>query len=180
MNTQCEYLGCYREEQRFSQWWLYLLVSALAIGDTTLFGFAMVKQLALGQPWGDRPMSDSALAIMGPLFILFGWAVVWLVCWMRLWVEVRESGVFIRFRPFVRREILFRDLRGCEARTYRPIWEYGGWGIRFGRRGMAYNVSGNRGVQLELVKGKSLLIGSQRAEELALAIQAGMQREGRG
>jgi hypothetical protein len=37
---------------------------------------------------------------------------------------------------------------------------------------MAYNVSGNRGVQLELVSGKRILIGSQQAEELAAAIEA--------
>jgi hypothetical protein len=45
--------------------------------------------------------------------------------------------------------------------------------------GLAYNVSGNRGVQLELVNGKSILIGSQRAGELALAIQEGLKRQGR-
>ena len=58
-----------------------------------------------------------------------------------------------------------------EARTYRPILEYGGWGIRYTMgRGWAYNVSGNQGVQLELASGKRILIGSQRAEELARAI----------
>jgi hypothetical protein len=35
---------------------------------------------------------------------------------------------------------------------------------------MAYNVSGKEGVQLELANGKRILIGSQRAEELARAI----------
>jgi hypothetical protein len=59
-----------------------------------------------------------------------------------------------------------------EARTYRPILEYGGWGIRYSPfgQGCAYNVSGNRGVQLELADGQRILIGSQRAEELARAI----------
>jgi hypothetical protein len=36
---------------------------------------------------------------------------------------------------------------------------------------MAYNVSGNRGVDLRLTNGKSLMIGSQRPEEFALALQ---------
>ncbi|NLK25486.1 MAG: hypothetical protein GX307_02790 [Euryarchaeota archaeon] len=36
--------------------------------------------------------------------------------------------------------------------------------------GKAYNVSGNRGVLLKLKDGNSLLIGSQRAEELDAAI----------
>jgi hypothetical protein len=53
--------------------------------------------------------------------------------------------------------------------------EYGGWGVKYGWAGKAYNISGNRGVQLKLSNGKGLLIGSQRPEELAQAIQAGMR-----
>ena len=37
--------------------------------------------------------------------------------------------------------------------------------------GRAYNVSGREGVRLDFADGKHLLIGSQRAEELAAAIQ---------
>jgi hypothetical protein len=176
MNTHSSFQCRFREEQRFNQWWLYVIVGTVALITTILFGYAMFRQLLQGQPWGDRPMSDTALAVMGPLVILLGWGVVLLVRWMSLVVEVQENGVFIRFRPFVRREILLRDIRRCETRTYRPVWEYGGWGLRFGLRGRAYNVSGNRGVQLELVARKRILIGSQRPEELALAIAEGLKR----
>jgi len=178
MNTQRDSTCRFREEQRFNQWWLHLTTGAVAVAATTLFGYGMFRQLVQGQPWGDRPMSDTALAVLGPLFILLGWSVALLLRWISLQVEVRKSSVFIRFRPLVHREILFQDIRRCEARTYRPIREYGGWGVRVGRRGLAYNVSGHRGVQLELAKGKPILIGSQRAEELAQAIQEGME-EGR-
>ena len=40
--------------------------------------------------------------------------------------------------------------------------------------GKAYNVSGNRGLQLELSSGKKILIGSQRADELARILQERM------
>jgi hypothetical protein len=56
------------------------------------------------------------------------------------------------------------------VRTYRPIRDYGGWGIRYGRNGKAYNVSGNRGVMLEFSHGQKLLIGSQKPGDLANAI----------
>ena len=55
-------------------------------------------------------------------------------------------------------------------RTYSPITEYGGWGIKWGSGGKAYNVSGNRGVQQEFTDGKRLLIGSQKPEQLDSAI----------
>ena len=38
--------------------------------------------------------------------------------------------------------------------------------------GKAYNVSGNKGVLLTFGTGKTLMIGSQRPEELAAAIRA--------
>ena len=62
-------------------------------------------------------------------------------------------------------------------RQYRPILDYGGWGIRWGPgKGWAYNVSGNRGVQLELLDGKQLLIGSQNPEKLAQMIGKAMNK----
>lgn len=44
--------------------------------------------------------------------------------------------------------------------------EYGGWGVRFGKGGKAFNVSGNRGLKLYLKSGRSLLIGTQKDKEL--------------
>ncbi len=55
--------------------------------------------------------------------------------------------------------------------TYRPIADYGFWGIRAGRDGeRALIARGNRGVRLELTDGTRLLIGSQRPEALAAAL----------
>ena len=169
-------MNYYREEQRFQQPWIWGPLILFGIGTTGLVGYTMVKQLAFGQPVGDRPMSDTALAFVGPLILLVVWGTCLLFVVLKLVVEVREDAIAIQFRPFLRRDVGFGDIVRCEARTYRPIREYGGWGIRFGRNGTAYNVSGNRGVQLELANGKRLLLGSQRADELAGAIQAQMKR----
>jgi len=89
---------------------------------------------------------------------------------LRLITEVRPGGLYLRFYPLRWRAIPYAHIKSCQARTYRPIREYGGWGIRFGFKGNTYNVSGNRGVQLEFYKGRPLLIGSQRSDELAAAI----------
>lgn len=91
---------------------------------------------------------------------------------MNLTIEVRPDGLYFRFFPLHRsfRKIASEDLAGYEVRTYSPLKDYGGWGIRYGRRGKAYNVSGNRGVQLEFSNGDKLLLGSQKPEELAEAM----------
>jgi len=93
---------------------------------------------------------------------------------------VHADRLCVRLFPFhIRhREIAAEDLSECYARTYKPIREYGGWGIRCGFRkgiGRAYNMSGNKGVQLVFKNGKKLLIGSQRCDELAQAINSIMK-----
>jgi len=168
--------GSFCEVQRFRNTWVLALVLPISVFLMILFGYGMIKQLILGQHWGNRPLPDIALAIIGPLGILFGIGLALFFYSAKLITEVRRDGVYIRFFPVTHQKIAFEDIMECEARTYSPIKEFGGWGIRYGRGGKAYNVSGNRGVQLELSNGKRLLIGSQRAEELARAIKEGMRR----
>jgi hypothetical protein len=100
-------------------------------------------------------------------------AVIFLVPWLR--VEVQGATLSYRFFPLQRkpRIVDLREIRAARAVTYRPIRDYGGWGIRLGAKGWAYNVSGDRGVELEMTNGTLLLIGSQRPEDLAAAIESG-------
>jgi hypothetical protein len=136
----------YHEEQRFRQWWVWLLVVAVA----AIQWWALVQQIILGQPLGDNPLPD--------------WAA-----WV-LWVTADQ--VVIRYRPLTRRSISLADIQQATARTYKPIAEYGGWGLKgWSSRNIAYNVSGHQGVQLVLRDGRRVMLGSQRAEELAQAIE---------
>jgi hypothetical protein len=160
----------YREVQRFRQPWLWALLLLALLPVVVILLYGLYRQLVVGQPWGDRPMSDGALVLLNGFLILLTGGVLLLFARLRLEVEVRAGELRIRFRPFVNRTIPLDRIVSCEARTYRPIREFGGWGIRYGFGGMAYNVQGNEGVQLTFVDGKRLLIGSQSAEELAGAI----------
>ena len=85
-------------------------------------------------------------------------------------MRVDRHYLHVRFFPLLKRDIPLEEIARWQACTYHPVLEYGGWGIRFSWKGTAYNVSGNRGVRLELVNGKRLLIGSRRAGELESAI----------
>lgn len=154
----------YREEQRFTQPWIWALVLGLA----ALWLAISVVQLGFGIRVGNHPAPDGLLIAIGAFTVV---ALPLFMASLRLTVEVRDGALHVRYFPFFRKEIRLSDIRSAEARTYRPILEYGGWGVRWAPgRGWAYNVRGNRGVQLELANGKRLLIGSQRADELAAAI----------
>jgi hypothetical protein len=169
MKTTSEPL--FRETQQFRQRWLWWLLLPSNLLVIAIFGYGLYQQLILGQPWGERPLSDIALIIVSLLSIGLSLAVSYLFQQMKLITEVRSDGLYLRFFPLRARLIDFSNISHCAQRIYQPIKEYGGWGIRYSRQGKAYNISGNDGVQLEFQQGKPLLIGSQRAGELEQAIR---------
>ena len=161
----------FRETQYFRQLWLWALV--LFISLISLYG--AFQQLILGKPFGNNPSPDSVMVVLA---VIFGIILPLFMYKTNLTTEVRENGLYFRYFPFHLsfHRIANEEIRGFEACTYNPIRDYGGWGIRFGKKGKAYNVSGNRGVQLELSKGKPVLLGSQRPEELVEALSAALGR----
>ena len=161
------------EVQQFRQVWIWAIVSALA----GLVWYAAVRQLLLHRPFGGIPMPVIPLVIF---WFIFGIGLPALFFFARLVTKVRDDGIYICFFPFhwAFRRIAFTEVKQSKVRTYRPIREFGGWGIRYGRTGKAYNVSGDRGVEIELSNGNRLLIGSQRAEELWRAIQTKIGEQG--
>lgn len=163
----------YCEVQRFRQIWIWLFIILLA--GIAWYGF--LQQIVFGKPFGGNPAPD---LVMWIIWVAFGIGIPLLFYSVKLIVEVSEDAIHIRFFPLYTRIVSLRDLRSYEVRQYRPILDYGGWGIRWasgkGWKGWAYNVSGNRGVQLELSNGKGLLIGSQNPEKLAQTIKDAMNK----
>ena len=47
----------FREEQRFRQWWVWLLV----YGAAALGWYGFIQQIIFGQPWGTNPAPDWAM-----------------------------------------------------------------------------------------------------------------------
>ena len=90
--------------------------------------------------------------MLGPLvslvMVLAGAGLIWLFFVMRLVTEVHADGIYLGFFPFSSQKIMYTTIVGHRVREYRPIREYGGWGVRFNRSGRAYTVSGNLGASL--------------------------------
>ncbi len=160
----------FREEQKFNQLWLWLIV----LGTTGMMWYGFIQQIIFDQPFGTNPTSNW---LMWFLWLLIGIGLPLLVYNLKLIVEVSPDHISIRFVPFVSRTILYKEIKRFQARSYNPVREYGGWGIKgWSRKRMAYNVSGNQGVELEFYTGQSLMIGSQKYEELAQAIASQMSQ----
>ncbi len=157
----------FSEKQKFTQWWKWLTVLILPV----IFLPMAYKSIVFGVPITKG---------------VFGNIVFWILCivslilpilyiFIRLETEIKENGIYVRYYPI---HIKFKhykwsDLQRVYVRKYSPIMEYGGWGLRFNNlgNGTAYNIAGNQGLQLVFPNGKKLLIGTQKPEELEMAIK---------
>lgn len=155
----------FQEAQRLSIWWVWLAVLVPAGIMASIF----VQQVVCNQPHGEHPGPDWLLWLLTIFLCL---CVPALLLILRLTVTVGDEDVHIRYYPFVNRRIPFSDIRAFRARRYQPIREFGGWGIRSGLgKKSAYNAKGNLGVELYLADTSSIMLGSQRHEELAEALR---------
>ena len=153
----------YKETQRFRQWWIWLLL----LGVNALSVFSLIQQVILHKTVGQNPMSDEGVIFTAIAVFLISTSLFFL----RLDTTITADKINVRFFPFVKKEFFWSEIEEVEVRQYRPVLEYGGWGIRGFGANRALNVSGNMGLQLVLKNGKKLLIGTQNAEELKSVIQ---------
>lgn len=144
----------FQETQRFTQWWLWLLLAVVSI--------------SIFRPISEAISNDQPLDA-GQWVGVFILAVVILFMFInRLETRIDEKGVYVKFFPVVPKFKFYpwEEISTAAVRKYSPLMEYGGWGIRFGWNGKAYNIKGNKGLQLKFKNGSALLIGTQKAEEL--------------
>lgn len=165
----------FREVQKMDQLWVKLIVGVPVV----ISWYGAYQQLFLRKPFGNNPAPDwmmlVLLLVFGIIFPLFFYS-------LKMITEVRKEGLYIRFYPF---HFSFRffpieTIQKYEVSTYNPIRDYGGWGIRYGLKGTAYNAKGNRGVLFEFVekgKVKKLMVGSQTPEKLSAAIDRAIKMQ---
>jgi hypothetical protein len=151
----------FREEQYFD-WRVY---SAFALLEA-ITGVG----LARGHLWS----ADFMLGLVIGLVLLL--LLMIFLLYMTTEVTPTDVRVWFGWTPTYRRLVPIGTICRIEVVTYRPIADFGFWGICSGRDGeRALIARGNRGVRLELNDGTKLLIGSQRPEALARAIEQALR-----
>ena len=162
----------FQEEQKVDKGWVKFLMVGVAAASLLPIYYGLVMQLTTGKPWGDKPMSDAGLVIFSVFMTLIIAGAMFLVFSLKLKVKVLPDGIHINFFPFLKNRFISKDrIERYEIRKYKPIREYGGWGIRYSlKNGRAYNASGNIGMQLYLFGGKKILIGTNRPDAFKRAL----------
>lgn len=137
----------YSEKQQFPDWLRYGIL---------LFNCSIIYFL----------FKSEALNMQSRLIIFFVLLLPSILYFWTLETELDQNNIYLHIRPFLSRTYTYNDIDSWQIRTYKPILEYGGWGIRYGHKGTAYNIRGNQGLQLHLTSGKRILIGTQKQQEL--------------
>ncbi|MFT5752382.1 MAG: hypothetical protein ACI828_000656 [Flavobacteriales bacterium] len=151
----------FKEEQKFTQWWLWLIL--IGIGTLPLYG--IYSQFILGEKMGTNPMSDVGLL----LFSVFVFCFLLLFYLMRLKTEIDQDEIRMNFFPFVKKRIPWNQIKKADVVNYGFV---GGWGIRLWTSyGTVYNTKGDRGLAIELLDGKKLLIGTQKEAALKAVLE---------
>ena len=144
----------FREAQKFTQWWVWLIlllpvIFLLSVEDSN-YNFGTL-----------------ILIVIIILFYL-----------IELRVSVNSQGIHYQFFPFHLKSYIIKnnEIKKIEALKYRPLSDYGGWGIRYAFKCKCYNVKGNLGVKVFLKNGSYVLFGSQKNKELARALKQIIQQ----
>mgnify|MGYP003386543033 FL=1 len=154
----------FKEEQRFRQVWLMVLLG---------FSLLVPVGLIINEYIKDNT-SMTTNEFLGSLIGII--ASVLLIFIFKLSTRIDEKGIHYQFFPFhfSMKTLLWAEITKAEVRTYDPIGEYGGWGLRYSfnkKKGNAVNVSGDIGIQLTLKNGKKLLIGTQKKEAVSRVLK---------
>ncbi|PKP26221.1 MAG: hypothetical protein CVU03_04180 [Bacteroidetes bacterium HGW-Bacteroidetes-2] len=153
------------EEQQFNQSWLKVL-----------FIFILVVSLIPLIIFMNQENFDTNSEELWLLFItntLLVFLFLFLIWVLKLKIKIDTHGIHYAFSPFRNslKTITWREIKSCEVVSYSPIGDYGGWGYRISfRQGRALNVKGNKGIKIELLSGKKLLLGTQKPIEAQEAI----------
>ncbi|MBU2919718.1 hypothetical protein KO504_00060 [Winogradskyella psychrotolerans] len=150
----------FKEEQRFNQLWLIILMLVSTIVPISIY----VKE------YTENPENFSSLELIGVIFLIL--LASGFIFFFKLTTRIDETGIHYKFFPFHwnLKNIKWNEINKAYVRTYDPLGEYGGWGLKGGTlwnkaKGSAINVSGDIGIQLVLKSGKKLLIGTQKKNE---------------
>jgi hypothetical protein len=159
----------YREEQRFA-WWTYALLALIVAMSWAVFEAIKPFQWPVVGHRTQLLFLGRAASMGTPALILVG------LLRMTTLVTPTDVRVWFGFIATYRRSIPIESIARVEVVQYRPIADYGGWGIRYGRDGeRVLNARGDRGVRFHLVDGSKILVGSQHPEQLALAVEGALR-----
>ncbi|MCK0158386.1 hypothetical protein MWU65_14415 [Cellulophaga sp. F20128] len=148
----------FNETQRFNQWFMQLINYGMLLFLLYCFYIWFIAKSNADQVMATDSTGQIVVTVTVLLCVLLIWS-------FKLKTKIDEKGIHYQFSPIHRtyRLIRWNDMQSCNLRKYNALREYGGWGFKSGfGNGTAFNVKGNKGIQIVLKNDKKILIGTQK------------------
>ena len=149
----------FKETQKMTQWWLLaILFGTMGVVLWGIVAETISRQLSLAEFVRSTELWLPVL-IPGLILIFFYLA--------SLKTKVDSTGISIHYFPMWRTHFAWDQIESAEIIKYGFV----GYGIRFSiSHGTVYNARGNKGLQIVKKNGSKILLGTQRPEELKVAV----------
>ena len=158
----------YTETQTLGPWCLWLIVCFISVA-LVVFSILRLRKLSIKE----RPIAFVLLILLATVMVQGALGTVFLMVF-RMETKIDDTHIETRLFPMelTYRQFSWTDVDSFYIRTYSPLQEYGGWGLRsLGSQNEAFNFWGDEGLQLHLKTGKRVLIGTMEPARLEAALQ---------
>ncbi|MDR9366555.1 MAG: DUF6141 family protein [Balneolaceae bacterium] len=159
-----EKVNQFKSVQKCKQPFMWVIIVGIAL----FIWYSIFQQIVLGNPIGNNPASDLVLII---IWMVIGIGFPLALFAMKLIIKIDSENFSYRLFPLHFRMHSYRldDIESMEVVTYRPILDFGGWGIRWGHKGKGYIISGKKGVKVQFRAGRPVYFSSDEPEEVVRA-----------
>ena len=164
---------------RENRWvWIALIVIASAALLPLIYG--LYWQLGMGEPWGDKPMTDQGIIFLF-LFILFTVALLfWILLSLKLEVKIDQEGLHYRFFPNKPRWSLITkdEIVSFQVRKRYNLFESGGRGYHrnWFRKTKSMSIHGYKNLLVTLKNGEKIMLGTRDPEGIEIGMKKLMNK----
>lgn len=154
----------YREEQKVRQPWIWILV----LGILGLFIWGIIQQVVFGVDFGNNPTSNLGLIA----FSIIPIGLIYFLYTYKMTTEITSDYIYFKVKYFLKKKISWDEVKSVELIKYKPLSQFGGWGIRYGIKGTAYSVSGKECLLIHLIDNdRKIYLGTQEPDRLQLFLK---------
>jgi len=152
----------FKEKQKFKQKWLHLIFILLLV-SSFISVYNNYQDGIIN--FSDFTTYKGSLLTVGIVCLAFLLVIV-----STLKTEVDSKGIRISYFPmFVKKDVKWNEITKAAVIKYGFV---GGWGVRFFTKyGTVYNVSGDKGLLVELKNGKRFIVGTQEEKKMEEVIK---------
>ncbi|OOG73308.1 hypothetical protein [Algoriphagus sp. A40] len=156
----------FKEEQTYKGTWVMYLVLMLEIPTLVIVSVVILSS--------ESDKQEGTLALLA-IFVIMT-LIMGLLFNIKLETRIDEKGVHYKYFPFIKWRLIEKSqIREAQVKTFDPLSDHGGWGIKGNRTTKAYTVMGDSGLFINLGEKKKVLIGTQKPKELSEFIENWME-----